>query len=423
MSPFPFEDRHRTAAEELYNHRSRLQARGECDAANLIALEGRLMAHLHVLSRLGEQKLDAQGRNGARFVDYAVALQADDPATIENACHLALEQLDDPAIPASPILDAFALFPPDNAPLIELYRTRPQAGVHLFTLWHRQGATLPTELVNQAELQPRDKALQHRAMTYAADHPACGNDRFRPYYAGLLEHSPGKPPPMHLLIPALRGGLLRGDPQAAPALRRALTLIETPDDQLTLLRLLALNGDRADLPVLHEHYRQSPAQGLHLLVLSGLAECIPSLFDSLGRPDLSEESADAWRWLTGVTLPQRPHLMLVDDQGDNQTPDNPVEADMKQVPDRASAEAWWQRQAPAWGDERRIAGAPLKAARLIQLARERVGDALADLLDLLALHLKRPLGITPWGWTVPRRQRLQALETPTANPSAGAGRA
>lgn len=423
MAPFPFEDRHRKAAEELYNHRGRLLARDGCDAATLIALEGRLMAHLHVLARLGSQKLDGQGRDSVRFVDYAVALQADDPLAVENACHLAIEQLGDPAIPASPILDAFALFPPDNALLIELYRTRPQAGVHLFTLWHRQGAALPTELVNQAELQSQDRALQYQALTYAADHPACGNDRFRPYYAGLLEHSPGKPTPMHLLIPALRGGLLRGDPEAAPASRRALALIETPDDQLTLLRLLALNGDRADLPVLHEHYLQSPAQGLRLLALTGLVENIPSLLDSLGRPDLSEASAEAWRWLTGVTLPQRPHLMLVDDQSGSRVPDNPVEADMKRVPDRTTAEAWWQNCAPAWGDDRRIAGTPLEAGWLIQLARERVGNALADLLDLLSLQLKRPLGITPWGWTAPRRQRLQALETPPANPSAGAGRA
>lgn len=112
MAPFPFEDRHRKAAEELYNHRNRLLARGACDTATLIALEGRLMAHLHVLARLGAQKLGAQGRDGVRFVDYAVALQADDPVAVENACHLAIEQLGDPAIPASPILDAFALFPP-----------------------------------------------------------------------------------------------------------------------------------------------------------------------------------------------------------------------------------------------------------------------------------------------------------------------
>lgn len=423
MAPFPFEDRHRKAAEELYNHRSRLLDRGECGAAALIAVEGRLMAHLHVLARLGAQKLGGQGCDGARFVDYAVALQADDPVAVENACRLAIEQLGEPAIPASPILDAFALFPPDNALLIELYRTRPETGVPLFTLWHRQGSPLPTELVNQAELQQQDKTLQTRALTYAADQPACGNDRFRPYYTGLLEPSPGEPTPVHLLVPALRGGLLRGDPDAAPALRRALAQVETPDGPFALLRLLALNGDRADLPVLHEHCQQSPAQGLHLLALTGLAQSVPYLLDSLGRPDLSEASAKAWRWLTGVTLPHRPHLMLVDDQGGSQTPANQSEADMKRVPDRATAEAWWQNCAPAWGEQRRIAGTPLEAARLIQLAREQVGDALTDLLDLLALHLKRPLGITPWGWTAPCRQRLQALETPSTKPSAGVGRA
>jgi hypothetical protein len=422
MALFPFADRHRKAAEELYIHRSRLLARGTCDATALIALEGRLMVHLHVLARLGVQKLDGQGRDDARFVDYAVALQTNDPAVVESACRLAIEQLGDPALSATPILDAFVLYPPDNALLIEQYRTRPEAGAPLFTLWRRQGAALPTELVNQAELQPQDAALQHRALAYAADQPAYGSDRFRPYYAGLLEQTPGEPPPARLLIPALRGGLLRGDPEAAPALRRALAQIEAPANQLRLLCLLALNGDRADLPVLHEHYRQSPAQGLRLLALTGLVESIPSLLDSLGRPDLSEASTGAWTWLTGVTLPQRPHLMLVDDQGGSRAPDHQDGAAMKQVPDRATAEAWWQSHAPAWGDERRIAGAPLEATWLIQLARERVGDALADLLDLLALHLKRPLGITPWGWTAPRRQRLQALETPPATPSAGAAR-
>jgi hypothetical protein len=421
MVPFPFEKRHRKVAEELYNHRGRLLARGEYDTAALIALEGRLMAHLHVLARLGAQKLDGQGRDAARFVDYAVALQANDPAAVESACRLAIEQLDDPAISAAPILDAFALYPPDNRLLIERYRTRPEAGVPLFTLWHRQGAALPTELLNQAELQGNDEALQYRALTYAADQPTCGSDRFRPYYAGLLEQVPGEPTSAHLLIPALRGGLLRGDPEAPPALRRALAQVEAPDDQLALLRLLALNGDRADLPVLHEHYQRSPAQGLHLLALTGLVESVPSLLDNLGRPDLSEASAGAWRWLTGVTLPQRPHLMLVDEQGESRAPDNQDEAAMKRVPDRATAEAWWQSHAPAWGDERRLAGAPLEAAWLIHLAKARVGDTLTDLLDLLALQLKRPLGITPWGWTAPRRERLQALETLLANPSAGAG--
>jgi hypothetical protein len=306
MAPFPFENRHRQAAEELYNHRGRLLALGECDAAALIALEGRLMAHLHVLARLGAQKLDGQGRDGARFVDYASALQADDPAAVEAACDLAIEQLGDLAISATPILDAFVLYPPDSALLVERYQTRPEAGVPLFTLWHRQGSPLPKELLNQAELQQQDKALQHRALTYAADQPACGSDRFRPYYAGLLEQAPGEQTPARLLIPALRGGLLRGDPDAGPALRRALAQAQTPDDQLALLRLLALSGDRADLPVLHEHYQRSPAQGLHLLTLAGLAQSIPSLLDSLGRPDLSEASAGAWRWLTGVTLPWRP---------------------------------------------------------------------------------------------------------------------
>ncbi len=422
MDPFPFEKRHRQAAEELYNHRGRLLARGECGASALIALEGRLMAHLHVLTRLGAQGLDGKGQDAARFVDYAVALQTDDPAAVESACRLALEQLGDPAISAAPILAAFVLYPPDSALLIEQYRTRPEAGAPLFTLWHRQGAALPTELLNQAELQGHDKELQYRALTYAADQPAYGSDRFRPYYTGLLDQAPGEPTPARQLIPALRGGLLRGDPEAAQALRRALAQVVAPDDQLTLLRLLALNGDRSDLPVLHEHYRRSPAQGLHLLALTGLAESIPTLIDSLGRPDLSEASAEAWTWLTGVTLPQRPHLMLVDDQGDSRAPAHQDEEAMKQVPDRATAEAWWQSRAPAWGNERRIAGAPLETDWLIHLAKERVGYALIDLMDLLALQLKRPLGIGPWGWTAPRRQRLQALETPPASPKAGAGR-
>jgi len=43
-------------------------------------------------------------------------------------------QVDDPALSAAPILATFALYPPDNALLIELYRTRPDAGVPLFTL-------------------------------------------------------------------------------------------------------------------------------------------------------------------------------------------------------------------------------------------------------------------------------------------------
>jgi hypothetical protein len=112
--------------------------------------------------------------------------------------------------------------------------------------------------------------------------------------------------------------------------------------------------------------------------------------------------------------------MLVDDEGASRPPDNHNNAAMQQVPDRAIAEAWWQTRAQTWGDERRIEGAPLEAAWLIHLARKRVGDALTDLLDLLALKLKRPLGIGTRGWTALRCQRLQALESPPANPTTGA---
>jgi hypothetical protein len=381
------------------------------------------MAHLHVLARLGGDPPDSKGRDAACFVDYAVALQAIDPAVVEAACQRALEQLNDPSVMTEPILQALTLYPSDNQQLIALYRKQPETGASLFTLWHRQREDLPNELINQAELQGQDEERQYRALAYAADNPAQGLERFRAYYTGLLHETPTGIPPERLLLPALWGGLQRGDPEVPPVLRRALPQVVDPDVRHQLLRLLALNGDRADLPVLHEYYRQSPARGLHLLALTGRVESVPTLIDSLGRPDLSEESARAWTWLTGINLPQRPHLMLVDDQGGSRAPTYQDEEALKRVPDRATAEAWWQSSAPAWGDERRIAGAPLDTGRLIQLARERVGGGLTDLLDLLALQLQRPLDINPWGWTALRRQRLQALETTDAAQKTAAGRA
>lgn len=226
MNRFPFKDRHRSVAEGLYKHRCRLVVRGVCDASALITLEERLAAHLHALARLGEQKLDGKGRDPSRFVDFAVALQSADPSEIDTACRLAVEQLSDPAVSAEPILDAFTFYPPDNARLMEHYRALPQAGARLFTLWRRQQAKLPMGLLNQAELQTQDEELQYRTLAYAADHPAYGADLFRVYYSDLLDKAQRTKLPERLLIPTLRGGLLRGDPEAPQALRRALSFFD-----------------------------------------------------------------------------------------------------------------------------------------------------------------------------------------------------
>ncbi len=415
MSQFPLEQRHGKQVRELYPLRARLLGRRMSGSRSLLELERRLAVHLDILSYMNAEAGAADGNDTQRFLHFATALQTEDEQALHETCRQALEQLCDGNLADAPLLDAFSLYPPSLERLQSLYQEQPEARAAIFALWRRQRVELPAGLLNQAELQRENPRLQHEALTYAANHPAYGLELFRAYYSPFVR---GTAPPMDesLFAPAFWGGLVRGDPYAPPALQRAVEHAESPEVRNKLLRLMALNGAPEHLPILLASARQSNGIDTRTLSLSARAEVAELLLERLGQPQYAKAAHDDWIFLTGHPLPERPMLMLVDTRGE--TAETPSEAELESglIPDSQAAHLWWEHHRADWGEQRRIMGQPADATRLITLCRRFAGETSADLTDLLALQLKRPLGMSPrWGWQNLRLDDLKSLAQPANN--------
>jgi hypothetical protein len=203
---------------------------------------------------------------------------------------------------------------------------------------------------------------------------------------------------------------VRGDAGASIALQRAVEITQTPAVKARLLRLMALNGSPEHLPVLLESFEKSPHFDTLCWALSGRSENVSCLVKALGHPECAERVEDDWLFLTGAILPQRPALMLVDEQGDIVAPNPEQEKRLKMVPDSHFAQAWWEAHRADWGDQRWIMGQAADEPWLLQLCRDYTGKRLDDLMGMLSLKLKRPLGVRSYsGWQTQRLQELNAV--------------
>jgi hypothetical protein len=408
MTQFPLEQRHGKQARELYSLRAQLLKRHLTGSRSLLELERRLSVHLDILSCMNAEAGAPDGDDTQRFLHIATALQTEDEQSQQETCRQALEQLCDDNLDNTPLQDAFALYPPAFEMLQSLYQALPEARAAIFSLWRRQCVKLPPGLLNQAELQRENPRLQHEALAYAANHSACGLELFRTYYTPLLNSSA---PTLDetLLEPVLWGGLVRGDPDAPSALRRAVEQAVSNEVRAGLLRLMALNGAPEHLPILLESARQSNGVDTRTLALSGRAEVAELLLERLSQPRYAQAAHDDWIFLTGHPLPERPMLMRVDPRGESAETPSEAEQASGLVPDSQVARLWWEHHRAAWGEQRWVMGQPGDSARLITLCRHFAGESAADLMDLLALQLKRPLGLSPrWGWQSLRLDHLKA---------------
>ncbi len=408
MKPFPLQERHAEQAKDLYELRARLLARGMTSSRSVMDLERRLAVHLNVLARLGDVAFSATGKDAERFLHFAIALQSEDREAVREAVQLALEQALDDSLNHQLLYDAFALYPPATELLIEHYKAIPKSGSFLFRHWRQQQADLPASLVNQAELQTEDHALQREALAYAANRSSYGTEIFRAYYQPLIDTITQVPLHEMLWEPVLWGGLVRGDGDAVLALRRAVELASTTEVRSRLLRLMALNASPEHQPVLLEACERSSRFDNRWWALNGRSESLAHLIDALGRPEQANGVEADWVFITGVTLPKRPALMLVGEAGDRVDPDPERRAEINMVPDNHYAQAWWEAHQATWGERRWVMGQADEADWLFELCRTYTGCVLDDLMDLLMLKLQRPLPVGHHsGW---QYLRLQALE-------------
>jgi hypothetical protein len=411
LSAFPLQPTHAKLASDLYGLRNQLMDRELTSRRAIIDLERRLTLHLALLARMEVTDFSPTGHDPERFIYFATALQSEDEQRLIDACHEAFEQMTDESLDPQPVFDALTGYPPPTDLLVKLYHDVPKARAPLFALWRRRPVDLPAALVNQAELQSEDPLLQVEALAYAANHPGFGLEPFRACYEPLLSTDGGPSPDEHMLVAALWGGLIRRDPQAPKALEHAVERVQSPEINSRLLRLMALNAAPEHLPILQAAYESSSRFDPRWWALTGRTEVVPQLIEQLGRPAQAVATKEAWHLLTGLVLPERPVLALVDEQGERVEPTPDTASRLKQIPDTESARAWWENQRDTWGERRWIMGQPDEAAWLFQLCRDTTGQTADDLLDRLALKLGRPLGIQGrWGWQQLSLGALMSLE-------------
>lgn len=385
------------------------------DAEPLQRLEQQLRLHLHVLARTPKTADREAAEAPESLVRLASLLSSPLEATRRQAYGEAIELLTAGGPLADAAEQALALFPlpADDRTLLDLYRSQPQLRPRLFGLWRQQGFQVPAALYHQGELQDRDPELQQAALAYAADNPKVGPELFRAYWQPLLgTPSPVKTSP-DVLRAALWGSLLRGERDLPQALLRAIELASDPEQQLKLLRLAALSGQEQLLPLLRNRLDTDPFNGCRLLALYGWVAALEELLGALERAPAMEAAATAWHWLTGQHLGRKPRLSLVGGGDEAATEET--------MPDSAAAKAWLQQHRGALTPGGRLfQGQPMTVPWLRDAAQALAGQGDADLLDLLALHLGRPLGITPGTWRTQRSNALSKLATPAGGTSTAA---
>ena len=394
----------------LFRQRYAWSTRELADAAPLERLEQRLRLHLHVLARCPETFERQPEKTPDTFA--WVASQLSSPAAdvrqkgYQKACDLLIEG-GPKGLGAYTALTLFCP-PKDDRRSLDLYRDHEKLRPILFSLWREQGFQIPSALYNRAELQRHDPELQQAALAYAADNPKVSSELFRAYYQPLLGSARPVGVASGIMCAALRGGLLRGDRDLPKALRRAIELEVSPAAQLALLRLGALSGNREIYPVLHSRLETQPQNGAHLLALYGRPEALDDLVTALESAPAMESAASAWYWLTGQRLGRKPRIKLVG--GDNQ------ESSDETMPDADAARKWLKQKRSSFNEDTRLFRGSVTDLPLFQAAgQDLAGQGDADLLDLLAIQLQRPLGLTAGAWRSVRRQGLTDLSQPAVS--------
>lgn len=396
---------HQESTVALFRQLQREKMAADIDAAVVARHERLLRLHLHVLARC-EPEFPAKGAAEV-FVGLASHLSSPETQVRSEGYRLAYELLARGGVHAEGAFAALSLFPEyDPFTPLDLYRTHEALRPVLFDLWREQERAVPVALLSRAELQG-DDTLQLAALGYAAGQPAIGIELFRSYYQPL-QTSVGPRVSGKLLTAALWGGMQRGERDTGRLLRRGIEGEADPQTRLELLRLGALSADPELLPVLRQLLQERPEQGARLLALHGTREAVDLLVEALASAATLAGVAQSWPRVSGERLPQTARLRVVGEG------DSPGQGSM---PDAAAASTWWLKRRPSLKEEERLLyGAAATLPHLLRLAGTRAGAAGRDLLDLLALQLGRPLGVT--AHTEQLRRRTALRQAASAAPAA-----
>lgn len=306
---------------------------------------------------------------------------------------------------------ALTLYPPtDKARLFKLYDEQESLRPTLFRLYRKQMQALPRDLVTIATTaDSASTPLKIEALHYAAANPEIGQDLFRSHYLPLL--SGAAEWDASILIAALWGGLVRGDPDATKAIRAALSQQTTAEAQTQLMRLAALSGQDEFLPLINMALEANPDTGYPLLVLFGKKSVMPALLKGLETAHSMEHAAASYTKLTDQILPRVPRLSVVGEDSDD------AEDTPEQIPDIKAAHAWWNAHQANWkSDERYLFGKATSPIHLTAQSKKHAGRFGCDIMALLALSQQAPLNIPDETWRIRQTHLLDAQATTKPHP-------
>ncbi len=392
MADLPL-DIHMEAAASLYAQRRRLLERPWFDAGSLERLERRLKAHLATACDLGADAMEPPERRDSAFVHWACRLLADP----ERFLPVLLESLQAPGVVAEGARDALMLFPSDDVPALAAVIAGSTSGVRATFLraCAASGAGVPDALLNTV-LAADDDDSRAAALEVAAVDSRRDQNFFRRWFPTAATGTAD-----NARCTAIFAGLLRGDPEATPALAPALEHAGSDVDARRVLHLMALSGAPAHQDTLALYARREPKWGVPLLALHGAPALLETLLDLLPRQEAAESAVTAWWRMTGEVLPQRPRLRLVgqaDVTGGGEMPDAEWAAGW--------LEAHHQRLAAS---PRLLFGDALGQQALAVACHDWAGAASADLLRQARLSIGPALRVHEAQWIILRRRRLHAV--------------
>jgi hypothetical protein len=401
----PLRDTHLESAQALYRQRLGWLALPCVSMQAMLDLEHRLRVHLHVLSRCTDPGAESPDEAPALFVDLAARLCAPDDAVRREAVALGCGKLEQPGPPADAARDALALYAQANAEeaLQATFRDAPEARAAVLEILWAQGMALPSRFFEPATLTALPPEVHAAALRHAARNGEAKLAVFQPYYLLVAFDDGADRTPAEVLQAALWGGLLRGDPDAPDAARAALGHENDPAARGALLRLLALVGDPDAVGLLEAHMDYDSEQALHLLALHGTRRAVDVIVGALDDPRHAQAAAEAWRLVSGETLPRRPRLSVVGGPSG--------ESNVGELPEPGPARAAWRLKAPGLrASDRWHGGERLTPRLLVDRLLQEAGAGSVDRLDLLCALLGRPVGLYPAGWHGARAAALRGLD-------------
>jgi hypothetical protein len=399
---------HQDSAVNLYRKLGREQQDAMTDAENVARNEQRLMTYLHFLCRCAPLSITPK-READYFIDLAARLLSPSESVKREGCDLALSLLEEPDPACRAAFRALALFPlpEEDESLLALYREKESLRPLLFDLWREQPRPVPAGLMNVAELQGHDTALQIAALRYAAGRTDVGIELFSAYYEGLLSGTVRPEKSGRLMAEALWGGFLRGEQDLVKPLLRS---IESETDEKSMYHLLRLAAIMAlpDTIAIFKHYGKThPEEAAELLALHGTEAALEALTEFGITGELPTGVLDAWRWVGGRELVAGPRLRLVP----NETQGDPGSAP-------GTIEHWWRQRTRLEEGQRLLLGKVMSTDCLISQCRLRAGRFSRNLLDLLAFTIGSPLGVTADSLQARRRKAIEE-KTRAASPVEG----